>query len=114
MKYLATRIPELYIYNITVLKCSSITILLTEIQLRIEGWFETELEKVKYQSRVNDIQEPEKVRIFHHELHQNHIKRSSILKLKTEDGIIEGHRACLNHLQEVISDLLEHPAVDMA
>ena len=43
---------------------------LREIKLRIEEWFRTELQKVKYQSRVDDIQVSEKVRIFHHELHQ--------------------------------------------
>ena len=64
---------------------------LREIQLRIEEWFDTELQKVKYQSRVDDIQVSEKVRIFHHELHQKNIRRSSILKLEIVDGIVEGH-----------------------
>ena len=72
---------------------------LREIQLRIEEWFDTELQKVKYQSRVDDIQESEKVRIFHHELHQKHVKKSSILKLETEEGLIQGHQACSEHLQ---------------
>ena len=35
---------------------------LKEVQVKIEDWFETELQKVKYQSRVNDIQISEKVR----------------------------------------------------
>ena len=83
---------------------------LREIQLRIEDWFDTELQKIKYQSRVADIQESEKVRIFHHELHQKHIKRSSILKLETAGGTIEGHKACSEHLHEVIANLLENPA----
>ena len=83
---------------------------LKEIQLRIEDWFEAELEKVKYQSRVDDIQTSEKVRIFHHEIHQKNSKRSSILKLNTEEGLLEGHHACSDYLQGVIADLLETPA----
>ena len=83
---------------------------LKEVQVKIENWFETELQKVKYQARVNDIQISEKVRIYHHELHQKHIKRSAILKLETEQGLIEGHKACSEHLQRVISTLLQNPA----
>ena len=66
---------------------------LKEVQMKIEEWFEAELQKVKYQSRVDDIQTSEKVRIYHHELHQKNIKRSSILKLETEHGLVEGHLA---------------------
>ena len=43
---------------------------LREVQLSIVEWFETEVEKVKHQSRVDDIQTSEKVRIYHHELHK--------------------------------------------
>ena len=57
---------------------------LKEVQLRIEDWFEAELQKVKYQSRVEDIQISEKVRIFHHEIHQKNRKRSTILRLETD------------------------------
>ena len=53
---------------------------LREVQMKIKEWFEDEVEKVKHQSRVDDVQTSEKVRIHHHELHQKHIKRSSILK----------------------------------
>ena len=80
------------------------------VQDKIEAWFDTELNKIKYQARVDDIQESEKVRIFHHEIHQKHIKQSAILKLETENGVIEGHKACSEHLQNIISDLLEKPA----
>ena len=83
---------------------------LREVQVRIEDWFENELQKVKYQARVNDIQVSEKVRIFHHELHRKHVKRSAILKLDTEQGIIEGHKACSEHLQKAMATLLENPA----
>ena len=83
---------------------------LKEVQLRIEEWFDSELEKVKYQSRVEDIQSSEKVRIFHHEIHQKNNKRSSILRLKTDQGLLEGHQECSNYLQAVLSNLLETPA----
>ena len=63
------------------------------------------------QARIEDMQESEKVRIFHHEQHQKHIKRSSILKLRTEEhGIIEGHKACSSYLQNQLSNLLLNPA----
>ena len=83
---------------------------LKEVQLKIEDWFEVEVQKIKYQSRVKDIQDSEKVRIFHHEMHQKHIRKSSIIKLETDNGIVEGHQACSEHLQGIIAKLLEHPA----
>ena len=83
---------------------------LKEVQLRIEKWFDEELEKVKYQSKVDDIQCSEKVRIYHHEIHQKNIKKSAILKLSTPGGIIEGHNACSNYLQDILANLLEKPA----
>ena len=79
--------------------------------MRIEDWYEAEVEKIKYQSRVKDIQTSEKVRIYHHELHQKNMKRHSILKLETDAGLVEGHRNCSNYLQNAMADLLENPAV---
>ena len=84
---------------------------LREIQFKIEDWFAVEVEKVKNQSRVDDVQQSEKVRIFHHEIHQKHVKRSAILKLKTDDGLLEGHKACSDFLHKNVADLLLHPAV---
>ena len=84
---------------------------LREIHLRIEHWFSTEAEKIKHQARVDDVQESEKVRIFHHEIHQKHVKMSTILKLETSTGLLVGHRACSNFLQNEVADLLQHPAV---
>ena len=83
---------------------------LREVQLRIEDWFEEELDKIKYQSRVDDVQNSEKVRIFHHEIHQKNIKRSSILKLDTGSGLLHGHQACSDYLQGAIAQLLENYA----
>ena len=76
------------------------------VHLKIENWFQKEVDKVKYQARVDDIQDSEKVRIYHHELHQKHIKKSSILKLKHENQIISGHGECMNFLHSKVAVLL--------
>ena len=84
---------------------------LREIHLKIENWFSKEVEKVKHQSRVDDVQESEKVRIYHHEIHQKHVKRSAILKLQTDNELLIGHKACSEYLHHEVADLLLHPAV---
>ena len=56
-----------------------------------------------------DVQQSEKVRIFHHEIHQRNVKRSAILKLKTDKGLLEGHAACSEFLHESVANLLLHP-----
>ena len=61
------------------------------VQGKIEEWFKAEVQTIEYQSREY-IQESEKVRIYHHELHRKHIKRLAILKLETETETIEGHK----------------------
>ena len=68
------------------------------------------MDRVKHQSRVDDIQCSEKVRIYHHELHRKQIQRSSILKLTTQKGVLEGHTACSDFLQKSVEDLLLNPA----
>ena len=52
----------------------------------------------------------ENVRIYYHELHAKHIKKSAILKLKTENSTLEGHDACADYLEKAVGDLLLHPA----
>ena len=59
---------------------------LRETQDRINEWYEEESNKIVIQSRIDDFQESEKVRIYHHEQHRKLIKRSSILKLKPKDS----------------------------
>ena len=49
------------------------------------------------QSRVEDVQQSEKIRIFHHEQHAKHCKRSAILKLETELVLLTGHDACSDY-----------------
>ena len=83
---------------------------LRQTQIEVENWFEIEVEKVKHQSRVDDIQVSEKVRIYHHELHKKHCRRSSILKLQTENGLLEGHAKCAKYLENLTSKVLETPA----
>ena len=61
---------------------------LRSVQNDIQHWYESESEKIILQSRVEDISVSEKVRIYHHDLHKKSMKRSSILKLQTEKGLL--------------------------
>ena len=45
------------------------------VQSEINKWYENECEKVKIQSRIEDVESPESVRIYHHELHARKIKK---------------------------------------
>ena len=80
------------------------------IHRKINKWYENEYEKVKYQAIIIEYQESEKVQICHHELHKNRIKKSSILKLDTPDGRIEGHKGCADFLEQTLVSLLENQA----
>ena len=81
------------------------------VQLQIEEWYDEECAKIALQSRSDDIQHSEKIRIYHHEIHQKMIKKSAILKLDTEVGILEGHPACAKYLENSVAELLLHPAM---
>ena len=83
---------------------------LKQVQASIELWHAQECEKVKLQARTDEIDQSETVRIYHHELHAKHLKKSSILKLQTEDGLIEGHEACSKYLEKAVADILTQPA----
>ena len=83
---------------------------LKEVHLLIEQWYDQECSKIALQSRSDDIQISEKIRIYHHEIHQKLIKKSAILKLDTENGLIEGHEACASFLENSVAQLLQHPA----
>ena len=76
----------------------------------IDSWYSRESRKVKFQSQVSEYQHDEKVRIYHHELHRKRIKKTSILKLETVSGVLEGHQACAAFLESTVEDLLLHPA----
>ena len=79
---------------------------LRHVQLEIQHWYEKESEKVLIQSRSDEISFNEKVRIYHHDLHKKHIKRSSILRLETDQGLLEGHDLCSAYLEGQVGDLL--------
>ena len=83
---------------------------LKTVHLLIERWYKVECEKVQQQSRADEFQTSEKSSIYHHELHKKVVKKGSILKLKTEDGLLEGHKLCAAHLEQSVEDLLLHPA----
>jgi hypothetical protein len=83
---------------------------LKSIHLLIEQWYKKESEKVQYQSRVNEFQSNEKTTIYHHELHNRVIKRNAILRLQSEQGLLEGHTACATYLEKSVEELLLHPA----
>ena len=73
---------------------------LNEVQLLIEAWYQKESEKVQHQARVEKFQNNEKTALYHHELLKKVIKKSSILKLQTENGLLEGHDACASYLEK--------------
>ena len=83
---------------------------LCEVKILINDWYENESRKVILQARVDDVQESERVRIYHHEQHQKSIKRSAILKLDTPNGLLIGHEACSAYLQSQLAALLLHQA----
>ena len=80
------------------------------VQQQIQDWYRQASDKIKHQSRVDEFQVSEKTRIYHHEIHQKHLKKSSILKLQTESGLLEGHTSCAKFLENVVADLLLNPA----
>ena len=83
---------------------------LLSIQLQIQSWYRKLAEKIQLQSKVDEFQEAEQTRIYHHEIHKKHLKKSSILKLMTSSGLIEGHDLCAQHLESLVADLLLKPA----
>ena len=84
---------------------------LKAIHASIEDWYSKESSKIKYQSQADEHQSEEKVRIYHHDLHRKKIKKSSILKLETPSGILLGHKACAEYLEQSVEDLLLHPVL---
>ena len=82
---------------------------LKKVHLQIEEWYNKECNKIKYQSQVAEHLFDEKVRIYHHELHKRRTRKTSILKLQTPTGMIEGHTACSEFLEKSVEDLLLNP-----
>ena len=80
------------------------------VQEEIQQWYEAESKKIVLQSRVDDILQSEKVRIFHHEQHKKQMKKSAILKLETKKGLLVGHTNCAEYLEKELANLLLNPA----
>ena len=80
------------------------------VQQEIQEWYGRECEKIKLQSKCQEINSSENVRIYHHELHSKNIKKSTILKLDTENGSIFGHHECARYLEQEVGKLLLYPA----
>ena len=68
-------------------------------------------EDILLQSRSDEMSSNERVRIYHHDLHKKHLKRSSILKLETANGLLEGHDDCASFLESQVGHLLLNPGV---
>ena len=83
---------------------------LTKVNLQISKWYEDESRRVILLSRASDINSSEKVRIYHHALHRKFINKSSILKLETPSGVVEGHENCALALENNVAAHLLHPA----
>ena len=48
------------------------------VQHQVEEWYDKECKKIALQSKTDDIQQSEKIRIYHHEIHQKVIKKSKL------------------------------------
>ena len=77
--------------------------------MQIETWYRLESNKIKHQSQVAEHQVGENVRVYHHDLHRKKIKKTSIIKLETAEGLLEGHAKCAEYLEKVVEDLLLKP-----
>ena len=83
---------------------------LMNVQQQIQSWYRQVAQKIQQQARVDEFQVAEQTRIYHHEIHKKHLKKSSILKLQTESGLLEGHKSCAEYLENLVADLLLEPA----
>ena len=83
---------------------------LKTVHLLIEQYYSRESEKIQHQARVKEFQYNEKTTIYHHELHKRSLKKASILKLETENGVLEEHSACAQYLESCVEKLLLQPA----
>ena len=81
------------------------------VQADINQWYSDETERIKIQAKTDDINSSEKVRIYHHENHRKHIRKSSIMKLDTEEGMKEGHRECMDYLENNVEKVFGNAAI---
>ena len=79
----------------------------------VEKWYNDESIKIILQTQINDLDTLGKNRNYHHSLYQKSCKKSSILRLQTDVGLIEGDKACAEYLvQSVASHLLQTANLD--
>ena len=78
--------------------------------MRISAWYGEESEKITLMSRSKDINLNKKVRVYHHSLHMQFRKRTSITKLESPQGIVTSHNACAAALEANVAAHLLHPA----
>ena len=83
---------------------------LNVMNLKITEWYENESKAINLMARTQDTTMNEKVRIYHHGLHPQFRKRSSITRLETETGIKEGHNECAKALEDNVAKHLLNPA----
>ena len=84
---------------------------LRAVQVAIDKWYQKQSAKILFQSRCQEVSSSETVRIFHHDLHKKHLKRTSILKLQADEVLLEGHSECAAYLEDQVAQLLLHPHV---
>ena len=80
---------------------------LEEVHKRMMSWYEEEAKKLLVQINMNEITEADSVNIHHYEIHQKRNVKSDILKLETEEGVIEGHGDCSNFLINQTAAVME-------
>ena len=81
---------------------------LLHVKALISEWLAQECENIKIQSRIEEVETPDLVHIYHHELHKEKIKRSIILKLQTKNGLLEGHFKVSPYLEELVKTVQQH------
>ena len=75
---------------------------LKKVHAEIQMWYKIECDKIRILAKADEVSDHESIRIYHHELHAKHVKKSSILKLVTEGGVLEGLDACAHYLENAV------------
>ena len=80
------------------------------VNLKISRWYSDKSYKITLISRSEDLNLSEKFWLYHHGQHRQFRKRSSILKLLTAEGPVEGHKPCASALEANVASHLINPA----
>ena len=81
------------------------------VQSDIKKWYTDESQKIQDQCRKEEFISSESTSIYHHLLHQQSIKKSTITKLETELGLLEGHSKCASYLEAQVHNLIGREAI---